>query len=62
MEQNVQWFNCVMEQLVDNHQMFKKLADVDVHEMSLIAPTSVVKKAFNKWDCQLEEIIKCSEK
>jgi hypothetical protein len=22
----------------------------------------VVKKAFNKWDCQLEEIIKCSEK
>jgi hypothetical protein len=43
MEQNVQWFNHVMEQLVDNHRMFKKLADVDVHMMSLIAPTSVVK-------------------
>jgi hypothetical protein len=59
-ERNVQRFNQVMEQLIDEHRMFKKLADV--HEMSLIAPTSVVKKSFNKWDRQLEDIIKCSEK
>jgi hypothetical protein len=59
-DRNVQRFNRVMEQLVDEHRMFKKLAEV--HDLSLIAPTSVVKKAFNKWDRQLEEIIKCSEK
>jgi hypothetical protein len=51
-ERNVQRFNRVMEQLVDEHRMFKKLAEV--HDLSLIAPTSVVKKAFNKWDRQVQ--------
>jgi hypothetical protein len=51
-ERNVQRFNRVMEQLVDHHRMFKKLGDI--YELSEIAPETVVKSAFNKWDVQLD--------
>jgi hypothetical protein len=39
--------------------MFKKLGEI--YTLSEIAPEAVVKCVFNKWDMQLEEIIKCSE-
>jgi hypothetical protein len=55
----MRWFNRVMEQLVDHHRMFKKLGEI--YKLSEVAPEPVMKLAFNKWDTQLEEIIKCSE-
>lgn len=59
-ERNVERFNKCLEQLVDQHRMFRKLSAI--HDLSKVAPEVTVKTAFNKWDQQLEEFIHCSEK
>lgn len=59
-KRNVSHFNKCLEELVDQHWMFKKLTSIQ--EMSKMAPEVTVKAAFNAWDCQMEGFTKNSEK
>ncbi len=54
------YLNKCLEELVDQHWMFKKLTSIQ--EMSKMAPEVTVKAAFNAWDCQMEGFTKNSEK
>lgn len=59
-ERNVRRYNKCLEQLVDQHHMFRIIADIN--DMANIAPETTIKAAFNTWDTQLVELQKCSEK
>ena len=59
-ERNVCRFNKVMEQLVDQHRMFHKLSKINA--LAASAPLQVIKQAFNKWDDELTEQMKCAER
>jgi hypothetical protein len=59
-ERNVRRFNKVMEQLVDQHRMFHKLSKINL--LAVSAPPQVIKQAFNKWDDELTEQMKCAER
>ena len=49
-----------MEQLIDQHHMFHKLSTINA--LAAFAPLQVIKQAFNKWDDELTEQMKCAER
>lgn len=55
-ERNVRRYNKCLEQLVDQHHMFRIIADIN--DMANIAPETTIKAAFNTWDTQLVELQK----
>ncbi|MGA0401929.1 MAG: hypothetical protein ACO3PX_18315, partial [bacterium] len=59
-ERNVIKFNNKLEKLVDQHRMFKKLTRI--HSNAPLQSESVTTAQFNKWDMELEEYIKHSER